>query len=82
MADLEFENGNPKRARFLALAEKRTRKALKALDLVARVLNRSTYEYEDEEADTILSALEEQLARVDEARMPKDLSKPYERFSL
>lgn len=46
-----------RRARFVKLAEKRVRNALKALNNVVRCGNKAAYSYTDEEAEKISSTL-------------------------
>lgn len=53
-----------RRQRFERLAEKRVTKAVRAMDAVARLANRNTYEYTSAEASQIIVALEEMLDTV------------------
>ena len=48
-----------KRARFVKLAERRTNKAIKAIELIGNLGNRSNYEYEAPDAEKIITALDE-----------------------
>lgn len=47
--------------RFRRLAEQRVNRALKDLRLIANLANRNNYDYSDEEARILLSALEKEL---------------------
>ena len=46
-----------RRDRFLRLAGPRVNKAVKAIDAVARLANRATYTYHDEERDAVVDAI-------------------------
>ena len=50
-----------RRERFIALAEARTDKAIKAIQLVGNLSNRSNYEYTDRDVAQILKALESEV---------------------
>ncbi len=52
------------RERFLEVAPKRTQKVLDALRLLGRCGNRVTYEYQREEVQKIIKAVEDELARM------------------
>lgn len=47
-----------KREKFVELAENRVTKALKAIDLIGNLANRSNYEYSDEDYQKIFRAVE------------------------
>lgn len=47
--------------RFRRLAEQRVNRALKDLRLIANLANRNNYDYSDEEARILISALEKEL---------------------
>lgn len=49
------------RERFVDLAEKRVNRAIKDLQLIGNLSNRSNYSYTDDEADKIIRALEAQV---------------------
>ncbi len=46
---------------FIRLAESRTNKILKSLELLGNLSNRSYYEYTQEQVDAIFNALQEEL---------------------
>lgn len=50
-----------KRERFVRVAENRTRAVLERLRLLGKCGNPAVYEYEDDQVDQILSAIEEEL---------------------
>lgn len=49
------------RERFLIVAERRTREILHKIRLLGNCANRSAYEYEEEEAERIFTAIQEEL---------------------
>ena len=54
----------PNTAHFVELANKRVPKALKALDLVGNLANRSNYTYTEEQVNQIKKALKDKVAEV------------------
>ncbi len=50
------------RAKFVELARKRVSKALKDIQLIGNLSNRSNYDYTDEDAAKILKALSDEIA--------------------
>lgn len=50
------------RAKFVALANKRVSKALKSIQLIGNLSNRSNYDYTDEDIAKIFRALQDELA--------------------
>lgn len=46
-----------KRTKFVELAEKRVRRAIKDIRLIGNLANKSTYEYSEEDARKIIKAL-------------------------
>jgi hypothetical protein len=50
------------RAKFVALANKRVPKAIKSIQLVGNLSNRSNYDYADEDIAKIFRALQDELA--------------------
>ncbi len=50
-----------KRGRFVALAEKRVPRAIHELRLIGNLANRHNYTYSQEDAERIVSALEQEL---------------------
>ena len=61
------------RQRFKVVAERRTRKAIKALRLVAACLEKPWYRWTQVQANEIVKALEEELARIRAIRDGKEL---------
>ena len=59
-----MESSRDKRARFLALTNKRVNRAIKELALIANLANRRNYEYTDEEGKKIVRALQNELDNV------------------
>jgi hypothetical protein len=55
------KNIESKDQKFKRLATQRVNKALKMLDLIANLSNRSNYHFNDEEADRIINALNQSL---------------------
>ena len=49
------------REKFVELAEKRVNKAIKSIDLIGNLSNRSNYSYTDQDAKKIVSALKKSL---------------------
>jgi hypothetical protein len=56
-----------KKERFKRLAEARTNKALAAIRSVAKLANRNHYEFNDEEAKAIFSAIRREVAEAQSA---------------
>ena len=52
---------NMKDKKFRELAKSRVNKAIKSIQLIGNLANRSHYTYTDDEADQILNALEKEL---------------------
>lgn len=50
------------RAKFVRLANRRVSKALKAIQLIGNLSNKSNYDYTEEDVQKILKALQEELA--------------------
>lgn len=55
------ENITAKRERFKKIAEQRTNKILKTLQLLSNCANKSNYDYTDEEIKKIFSAIEKEV---------------------
>lgn len=55
---------NEKQNKFIKLAEQRTNKVLKSIEVLSHCSNVYTYEYTDEQVDKIFDAIEEELKRV------------------
>lgn len=56
---------NNKEKKFKALAESRTRKALKMIKLVGNLANRSHYDFQKSEADKIIKALRNEITSIE-----------------
>jgi mitochondrial fission protein ELM1 len=56
-----MSTGRDKRGRFIELGEARVRKATQALRLIGNLSNTSNYEYSQEDAHKILSALDNEM---------------------
>ena len=52
---------NEKEKKFIKLAEQRTNKVLKAIEVLSHCSNTYTYEYTDEQVKKIFNAIEEEL---------------------
>lgn len=70
-ARLDQLKSEERRARFLRLAPRRVRNAIKQLTNVSRLGNRATYDYTTEEATRIGAALNEKFEEVYRAFQPK-----------
>ena len=55
------KSGQSKRDKFVALAEKRTVNAIKAIRVIGKLGNRSAYEYDDEDVRKIVKALNDEI---------------------
>lgn len=53
----ETAGGKDKRAKFVALAERRTKNALQAIRVIGNLSNRAHYEFGDSDVKKIVSAL-------------------------
>ena len=53
---------NPKRENFVRLAESRVSKAIKSIQVIGNLANRSNYEYSEEDAKAIVNALQKELS--------------------
>lgn len=70
------------RDNFLRLAEPRTNKAIKAMELVGNLSNRSNYTYSAEEAQRIVGALRKQLKEVEARFLAQAAQKNKPKFEL
>ena len=52
-----YAMGETGRQKFVRLANSRVNKAIKQIDLIGNLSNRSNYEYEDEDVDQIFRAI-------------------------
>jgi len=50
-----------KRAKFILLAERRTKNALKAIRIIAKLGNKNAYEYSEADVKKIVAALKEEV---------------------
>lgn len=72
---MTFEN---KREKFIRLAENRTNKVLKEIDLIGNLANRSNYEYTKEDTEKIIKALKKSVIDLEN----KFISKNRREFKL
>ena len=70
-----------KRGRFVELAENRTRNAIKAIRVIAKLGNKNAYEYTPEDVKKIASALNKEVEAL-KARMSHSGSKDIVDFEL
>ena len=59
------------RQRFKRTVERRTNKSLKALRLLSRCFERPWYQWTPEEAETVLTALREEIRRIERSQAGK-----------
>ena len=79
-AEEKAQREGEKRARFLKVAQRRTRTALKALDSLANCSNRATYAYTQHEVEQILGAINKRVDDLNHAFSSVTESEP--EFSL
>ena len=72
---------NEKRAKFRAIAEGRTNKAIDAIARIGNLSNRSLYEWEDAELKKVLKALRDAVLEV-EARFASPKGRAGSKFKL
>lgn len=78
----EKVKGSPeKRKKFVELAENRTRNAIKAIRVIAKLGNRSAYEYTEADVKKIAGALQREIDAL-KARMMQSGTKDSVDFSL
>ena len=65
-----------KREKFIKLAERRTNKAIKAIELIGNLGKRSVYEYSASDAEKIITALDE---AIEDAKAKLDGARPQPR---
>jgi hypothetical protein len=70
------------RDRFVRLAEARTNKLLKNIDLLGNLSNRSNYAYEEEDVRKIFNALKKKLREVETRFATKGAKRANEGFKL
>lgn len=73
---------NDPRATFVRLAEARTNKIIKGLDLLGNLSNKSNYSYTDEDVKKIFKALNEKSAQVSMKFKVSTRSKGEDEFKL
>ena len=70
---------NGDREKFVELANKRVSRALKAVQLIGNLSNRSNYDYSDEDVSKIIKALQDEVAacrrRFDLAKKKQTITK-------
>jgi len=71
-----------KRATFVRLAEARVNKALNALRLIGNLSNRNNYEFDDSDANRIITALESELRYLRQQFIEKERAKNRPEFKL
>lgn len=76
-----MEQQETKEERFIRLAEYRMNKAIKAVDSIKNLANKGSYEYKDEQVNEMFSVLENTVADVKSAFLPKKVSKSAFSFS-
>lgn len=69
------------RQKFIRLANKRVNKAIKAMELIGNLSNRSNYDYTQEDAEKIFLALNKELKSCRE-RFVNAGGRPQAKFSL
>jgi hypothetical protein len=74
----EVEGGADRRAKFVRLAESRTKKALKAIRVIGNLANRSQYEYSDADTRKIIAALTSEVEALRNRLSDADRKKSFE----
>jgi hypothetical protein len=74
-------NVSERREKFIRLAENRTRNAIKAIRVIAKLGNKSAYEYDDADVRKIVGALNRELEAL-KTRMSSSGSKEAIDFTL
>lgn len=70
-----------KRAKFVELAESRTRNAMKAIRVIGKLGNRNAYQFDDSDVQKIVRALNKEVEAL-KARMAQSGGKDVVEFSL
>ena len=73
-----FNEGKDRRAKFVRLAESRTRKAMKAISVIGNLANRSQYEYSDADTKKIIAALSSEVEALRNRLSDADRKKSFE----
>ena len=76
-----MDNKSDKNNRFVSLAEARTRKAIKTIQLVGNLSNKASYEYSNGDVEKIMAAIEGEVKTVRQRFREKN-SDSFTRFSL
>ena len=71
-----------KRDKFVSLAESRTRNAIKQIQLIGNLSNRSSYDFNDQDIDSIFSALFSEIKKSRSKFEPSNHSGAESSFSL
>lgn len=79
--DARTTNKRDKRQKFVELAERRTRNAIKAIRVIAKLGNKSAYEFNDSDVRKIASALTREIEAL-RARMSSSGGKDAVDFKL
>jgi ribosomal protein L7/L12 len=79
--DARTNNKRDKRQKFVELAERRTRNAIKAIRVIAKLGNKSAYEFDDGDVKRIASALNKEVDAL-KARMSSSGGKEAVDFKL
>lgn len=75
------QSASQRRQKFVALAESRTRNAIRAIRVIAKLANKSAYEYDNSDVKKIASALSREVEAL-KARMSSKGGKDPVDFSL
>jgi ribosomal protein L7/L12 len=75
------KKGRDKRAKFVELAENRTKNAIKAIRVIAKLGNKNAYEYDDSDVKKIANALTREVEAL-KARMSASGGKETVDFKL
>lgn len=67
-----------KRKKFVELAEKRVNNALRVIRLISNLANSKNYDYEENHAKEIVSALEREIRHLKQAFQSNGTSRDYE----
>lgn len=67
-----------KRARFIALAEKRTINAIRAIRIIGKLANRTNYEYSEADVKKIIQALTKEIESIKGRMLQKNVKNDVE----
>lgn len=79
--EITREKTGAKRAKFVELAESRTKNAIKAIRVIAKLGNRNAYQYDDTDVQKIVRALTREVEQL-KARMTSTGAKESVDFKL